>query len=172
MASAPIISPPIIPVALSERPAVELAEPPQLQPEAATPAVAEPDLAATVLGLYSSKPRAAEAPAAKPKRGRPKATAEAVLTTDAEPPVAPNAEEATTPAEATDSPTDTTAVAKTAKKPAARTSKAAKPAAPKKAAAKASKLATTKKTTAKPAATRRGRPPGTPTPPAAEEPVA
>lgn len=169
-ASAPIISPPIIPVALSERPAVELAEPPQLHPEAATPVVAEPDLAATVLGLYSSKPQAVAA--AKPKRGRPKAAAEATPTTEAAPAVAPSAETATTSTEAADSPTDAAPVAKPTKKPAARASKAAKPAAPKKAVAKASKPAAAKKTTAKPAATRRGRPPGTTTAPAADEPVA
>jgi hypothetical protein len=171
-ASAPIISPPIIPVALSERPAVELAEPPQLQPEAATPAVAEPDLAATVLGLYSSKPQAAAVAVAKPKRGRPKAAAEATPSTEAAPAVVPTTETATTPTEAADGPTDAAAVAKPAKKPAARASKAAKPAAPKKATAKASKPAAAKKTTAKPAATRRGRPPGDATAPAADEPVA
>jgi len=174
-ASAPIISPPIIPVALSERPAVELAEPSQLlpQPEVATSAVEEPDLAATVLGLYSSKPRVAAVAVAKPKRGRPKAAAtEPTPTTETAPTAAPSADEATAPAATAASPAEVTTVAKITKKTATRAAKAAKPAAPKKAAAKASKPAAAKKTAAKPAAIRRGRPPGAATPPAAEEPAA
>jgi len=176
-ATAPIISAPIIPVALSERPAVELAEPPQpALPEPTAPAqpVEEPDLAATVLGLYSSKPRAAVV-APKTKRGRPKATAtaEAAPAEEASAAGAPGADSAGSVA--VEPPTELMANAsepvpggKTVKKRAARPSKATKPAAAKKVAAKP---ATPKKAAAKSTA-RRGRTAATPTPPATDEPTA
>ncbi len=76
LGTAPIISAPIIPEVLLERPANNLASSPE-------PA-AEPDLAATVLGLYASKPKA---PAAtpQPKRGRPKAAVANLASNDAAP---------------------------------------------------------------------------------------
>jgi hypothetical protein len=182
LGAAPIISSPIIPEVLLERPANNLASSPE-------PAV-EPDLAATVLGLYASKPKAPAA-ATQPKRGRPKAattlpSADDAPTTAAAPiasttnaliaPAAatPTASEAEpietissaaaieqTSTEVAPAPTETAltkAVAK-AKKPAARPAKAtaAKPAAAKKPAAKP---ATAKKAATTATTTRRGRPPG------------
>jgi hypothetical protein len=182
LGAAPIISSPIIPEVLLERPANNLASSPE--------PTAEPDLAATVLGLYASKPKAPAA-ATQPKRGRPKAattlpSAEDAPTTAAAPiasttnaliapaaaatPIVSEAEpvETVSSAAATEqisteiapAPTETAptkAVAK-AKKPAARPAKAkaAKPAAAKKPAAKP---AAAKKTAAATTA-RRGRPPG------------
>ncbi|RZK16169.1 MAG: hypothetical protein EOO56_20545 [Hymenobacter sp.] len=151
--SAPIISAPIIPEVLLERPANDFTEL-HLPP-------AEPDLAATVLGLVSTKPRTSPPPT-QPKRGRPKAA-----------PTAPAATEAI-PAEPTPTASPVTAVVPdlaplAAKKPAARSAKATKPAVAKKAAAPA-KAATPKKTAVKPATPRRGRPPSKATPPAPETP--
>jgi hypothetical protein len=157
--SAPIISPPIIPEIFLERPAADLTVP--VQPDA------EPDLAATVLGLYSSKPKTPVATAAK--RGRPKAattTAPVVVT-----------EAPSTPAAEPDTVADTSVAAspKPAKTPAkkavGRTAKATKTVA-KKTATSTAKPATAKKTAAKPTASRRGRPPGkADTPPATETPT-
>ncbi len=166
-ASAPIISSPIIPEIFLERPANDFADFPQ-------PA-AEPDLAATVLGLYSSKPKTITA--TPPKRGRPKAATAAVAATastatEPTPVVAPEPASPTVaePAAAATKPTK-----EPAKKAAPSSAKAKKTAA-KKPAAAAAKPATTKKATAKPAAKpatqRRGRPPGTKTPPATEAPDA
>ena len=154
-ATAPIISPPIIPEVLLERPANDFAMPPQPP--------AELSLAATVLGLFSTKPTA---PTATPsKRGRPKATVAPVaepapvsitesLPAVPEPVIAP-----ATPAKAS------------AKKAAPHAAKAPKPAAAKKTATPAAKPAPAKKATAKApkaATARRGRPPGKKTPPDAD----
>ena len=135
-AEAPIISPPIIPEILLERPAAALEV--FIQPELPAPTV----------------PTAEEVPSepAKTKRGRPKAKQ---VPANAPTP-APTAE-ATTPVAASSVPE--APVEAPTKKPATRTSKTAKPK------AKATKEAT------KPAATRRGRPPGKKTPPAANEPA-
>jgi hypothetical protein len=182
LGAAPIISSPIIPEILLGRPANNLAN---FQEPAA-----EPDLAATVLGLYSTKPKA---PAAEPqpKRGRPKAvaTTPASVNTDpaaaAEPSadtaivpaateVAPTVDEAPlAPAALTATPAAAEAVsavteaapakaAAKAKKPAARSAKVTKPATAKKPAAKPAdaKPAAPKKAATKAAAPRRGRPPG------------
>jgi hypothetical protein len=155
-AEAPIISPPIIPETLLERPADASADFQQ------TPA--EPDLAATVLGLFSTKPKAAEA-TPQPKRGRPKAAAApaspepvAPTPTVAEPDAAPEPVAEIAPAKAA------------TKKPAARSTKATKPTAAKKAAT-AAKPAAPKKAASKAAVPRRGRPPGKTNPPEAETPA-
>jgi hypothetical protein len=168
--SAPIISPPIIPEALLERPAADFAMPPE-------PPV-ELDLAATVLGLFSSKPKTPVA-ASQPKRGRPKAA-----TVTPTPTVSAAAETATAtePASANveTSASETTTAAEVPKTPAKRTparpAKTAKPAADKKVAATksgAAKKPTTKaaKPAVKSAAPRKGRPPGKTTPPAADAPT-
>ncbi|MGI4740425.1 MAG: GSCFA domain-containing protein [Janthinobacterium lividum] len=161
LTSAPIISSPIIPEILMERPAADLTVP--------TPPAANLDLAATVLGLFSTKPKAATD--ALPKRSRPKTAsiaptviAEAVSTpTEATEPGSTTVDE---PAEAPRKP----AKAPT-KKAATRPAKATKPAATKKTTA-ATKPVAPKKTVAKPAASRRGRPPGKQTPPpTADEPT-
>ncbi|MGI4862545.1 MAG: GSCFA domain-containing protein [Janthinobacterium lividum] len=165
--SAPIISPPIIPEIFMERPASDYA--------VLAPPPAELDLAATVLGLFSSKPRAPIA--TPPKRGRPKAAAtaaEATTPTDIEPtPI--KAPEPISPVIAEPAAAATKPAKAPAKKAAPRSAKTAKPAA-KKPTAAAAKPAATKKATAKPAAKpatqRRGRPPGTKTPPATEAPDA
>ncbi|MFD1871551.1 GSCFA domain-containing protein [Hymenobacter bucti] len=150
LGSAPIISSPIIPEIFLERPANNIAD--FQEP------TAEPDLAATVLGLYSTKPKAPVA-AAQPKRGRPKAAAPAPVA--AEPTAA--AEPAKNPEPIVAEATPAKAVAK---KPAARSAKAPKPAATKQTATKpvatkkvAAKPAAPKKAAAKTAAPRRGRPP-------------
>ncbi|HET9502873.1 MAG TPA: GSCFA domain-containing protein [Hymenobacter sp.] len=184
LGAAPIISSPIIPEVLLERPANNLASSPE-------PA-AEPDLAATVLGLYATKPKASVA-TTQPKRGRPKAATTnppptdtaptttvapdasapapaAVASSDAATPVASEvvpveavapaatAEPATTEAAPVPTEAAPAKAAAKAKKPAARPAKAkaAKPTAAKKPAAKP---AAAKKTTATTTA-RRGRPPG------------
>ena len=168
-ASAPIISPPIIPEVFLERPAADFAMPPE-------PPV-ELDLAATVLGLFSSKPKAPAA-ASQPKRGRPKAAsvAPAAATTDE---TAAAAESVNASVE--DAPSEAVAAAEAPKTPvkkaSARSAKATKPAATKKiAAAKptAAKKPTAKaaaKPATKSAAPRKGRPPGKATPPAADAPT-
>jgi hypothetical protein len=167
-ASAPIISPPIIPEIFVERPAADFAMPPE-------PPV-ELDLAATVLGLFSSKPKAPVA-ASQPKRGRPKAaavaptvdaideTAAAAEPTNASADGAPS--EAAIAAEVPKTPVKKASPrsAKAAKPAATKKVAAAKPTAAKKPAAKAAKPAT------KPAAPRKGRPPGKATPPAADAPT-
>lgn len=152
--SAPIISPPIIPEVLLERPAADFAMPPE-------PPV-ELDLAATVLGLFSSKPKA-PAVTTQPKRGRPKAATVAEIAPAAESadkPVESPAAEINTAAEVAEAP---------AKKASSRSAKAAKPVAAKKAAAKpAAPKKTAAKATAKSATPRKGRSPGKPTPPPAD----
>ena len=156
--AAPIISPPIIPEAFLERPAADFAVPPE-------PA-AEPDLAATVLGLYSTKPKTPVA--TTPKRGRPKAAPVAstpATVAEATPNAAPEPSDVVAEEPAAAAPTQAKAPAK---KTASRTTKAAKPAAAKKAVS-AAKPAAAKKAAAKPAATRRGRPPGKQTPPPAAD---
>ena len=159
LGAAPIVSPPIIPEILLGRPANNTADFQEVVPTVE----AEPDLAATVLGLYATKPKA---PAAtpQPKRGRPKATAPLATTPAATEPTAseptetsaaePIVAQAVTPEAAPEA----TPAKAAAKKPATRLTKAAKPAATKKAAA--AKPAATKKAAAKTAAPRRGRPPG------------
>jgi hypothetical protein len=146
--TAPIISPPIIPEILLERPAIDVAfTPRQLEESAPVPPVAEP----TVLSSEApeapvvSPPVAKPASATKPRRGRPKAANNP--SDEPQPPVVAETQPADQPA-----PTPT-------KKPSARAGKAAKP-------------ATAKKAPAKPAATKRGRPPGTKkTPPRADDPT-
>ncbi|MVN78481.1 hypothetical protein GO988_19290 [Hymenobacter sp. HMF4947] len=141
-ATAPIISPPIIPEMLLERPAVDTAFfPPPMEAPQEAPTPTEPTSAT---------------PAVKPKRGRPKAT-----TPRTAPTPTPSAD--VNPPSSTPEPTvpvveETIAPAKPAKKPTAKTPKATKPVAPKKAPAKT-------------AATRRSRPPGKKTPPPADNPA-
>ncbi|MGI4874953.1 MAG: GSCFA domain-containing protein [Janthinobacterium lividum] len=151
-ATAPLISAPIIPELLLERPAMDLATP--------TPA-AEPDLAATVLGLYSTKTLPTPVAAPKPRRGRPKAASAVEPMPEAAPALIP-------PAPVAEADVPIVAAPETLGELAAPVMKAAKT--PKTAAAKKApaKPATAKKTPAKPvAATKRGRPPGKkPTPPA------
>ena len=160
LADAPLVSPPIIPEALQERPANDFAE--------AAPPAAEPDLAATVLGLYSSKPKAPLA--APPKRGRPKAAAKSAAPASPAPAVSAEAEAA-----ASAGPVATSAPVAAPRKTASRPAKTAQPAAAKKPAAPAKpaapKPAAAKKAAAKPAAPRRGRPPGKSTPPPADAPA-
>jgi hypothetical protein len=134
--AAPIISPPIIPEILLERPAIDVAFMPSQLAEAVA---ATPDAEATVpIAEAAAAPIVSPttrdvSPATKPRRGRPKAATR--------PPdeLLPPAAEETPPA---DEPSPTPA-----KKPNAQAGKAAKPTAAKKA-------------PAKPAATKRGRPPG------------
>ncbi len=139
-ASAPIISPPIIPEVLLERPTADVAM--MLEPSSLVPS----ELPAVTTTLATPTPTTEPRPdetmnaGSKPKRGRPKAAAakqNAPAPTTEEPAAGPAEVSAATPA----------------KKTAARKSK---PAAPKKA-------------SAKPAATRRGRPPGAKTPPSSTD---
>lgn len=154
-AMAPIISPPIIPTALLERPAVAEAMIPTPIEElaTATPTTAEP------------------AVPTKPRRGRPKAAA----TTPAET-VTPEAIAAPEPTpmevEAASEPVTTSA------KPAPRTPKPAKAAAKKPASSKTTTAKTTaakkpaaKKVATKTAAPRRAKPPGTEAAPASDSPA-
>jgi hypothetical protein len=149
-ASAPVISPPIIPEVFLERPANDFAVP--------SVPVAEPDLAATVLGLVSSKP-SVPAAAAAPRRGRPKAAAAPaeVAAAPVEAELAP-----ATPADPADAaPAQPSApvkksAAKVAKPATKTTKKAAAPAAKKIPAAKKAPVVKADK----PTAARRGRPPG------------
>lgn len=144
--TAPIISPPIIPEILLERPAIDVAlMPSQLEEQSNVIPVAEAaaPVAEAAEAPIISPPTEKSTSTTKPRRGRPKAM---VSPTD-EP--QPTAVEETPPADQP-APTPT-------KKPNARAAKATKPAAAKKA-------------PAKPAAPKRGRPPGTKkTPPAADD---
>ncbi|RZL12546.1 MAG: hypothetical protein EOO62_10720, partial [Hymenobacter sp.] len=150
-ASAPIISPPIIPIALLER-----------------PAVSEAMLAAPVEEAEAITPADTELTPAKPRRGRPKAlVASAATTTEATP----------TPGVSPTVAAETSEPEPAAKKPAVRAAKSAKPAAKKPAAAKATsvkaaaKKPAVKKAAAKTTASRRAKPPGADTPPAGDAPA-
>jgi hypothetical protein len=134
-ASAPIISSPIIPEILLERPAVALAEFPPSEPEVE-------EFAVEVAAAKSTP----EAPA-KPKRGRPKAAKSA------------SPEEAV-PDAATVVPDDAAQAAEPVATP-----EAAAPAKAKSRAARTTKAPAAKKPAAKTAAPRRGRPPGKKTSP-------
>jgi hypothetical protein len=146
--TAPIISPPIIPEILLERPAIDVALLPSQFTEAPSVLpVAEADAPSTEApeAPIVSPPTAKPVSATKPRRGRPKAAS-----LPADEPQLPAAAE-TQPA---DQPAPTPA-----KKPSAKAEKAAKP-------------DTAKKAPTKPAATKRGRPSGTKkTPPAADDPT-
>ncbi len=144
--SAPIISPPIIPVALLERPA-----------ESEAMLVSTPEKPSDV-----APPAALTAPP-KPRRGRPKAAATPATPASAE----ANTSAAPIPA------VEVSAPALAAKKPAARAPKSAKPAAKKAASSKptTAKKPTAKKPAAKATAPRRTKPPGTATPPAGDSPA-
>ncbi|TVT40693.1 hypothetical protein FNT36_14610 [Hymenobacter setariae] len=141
-ATAPIISPPIIPEILLERPAVALAEFPPSEPEVE-------EFAAEV---------AADAAPAKPKRGRPKATRK---------PTVPAESPAPTEAEAPSLPVEAAPAASEPNEGAANDKPATPKAKPRP--ARAAKTATPKKPAAKADTPRRGRPPGKKTPPAAPE---
>jgi hypothetical protein len=154
-AMAPIISPPIIPTALLER-----------------PAVSEAMVATPVEELSTAAPANVE-PAAptKPRRGRPKATAvtptkamdpEAVAIPEANSTVAEAAGEPTTATE-NSAPRATKPTKATARKPASSKATTAKATAAKKPAAK--KVAT------KTAAPRRAKPPGTEAAPSSDSPA-
>ncbi len=139
-AQAPIISPPLLPVALLERPAV-------LDTMVPSPGLAE-ESAPNAPGAEATTPATPVAPVlAKPRRGRPKAAA--VATSDASPAAAaPDA----TPATATETAEPTKPATSRAK--ATKTATAKKPAATKKAASKkteaknpAARRASTKRTT-------------------------
>jgi hypothetical protein len=150
-AAAPIISPPIIPEILLERPAVALAEFPPSEPKVE-------EFAAEIAADTTPK-----APA-KPKRGRPKAAQPSTPVPDVQPAAAMAADSALAP-EAAPTAAEPNA---TSEGPAAPAATKAKPRP-----ARAPKAAATKKPVAKAATPRRGRPPGKKTPPAApDEPVA
>jgi hypothetical protein len=155
-ATAPIISPPIIPIALLERPAVSEAM-------VATPAV---ETAASPI-------RAELAAPAKPRRGRPKAVAtpaealpavsETIVGSEASPTVAEAGNESVpTPEKLTERTT------KPAKKVAAKKSASLKATTTK---ATAAKKPVTKKVATKTTASRRAKPPGTDAPPASDSPT-
>lgn len=146
-ANAPIISPPIIPELLLERPAAELADFPPSEP------TVEKFIADTALAAEAAP---AAAPA-KPKRGRPKAAQPATA--------APVASTESMPAAPAPEAASSTAVPAVMEETVA-------PTLPKVRAARAPKAAAPKKTTTKPskaAAPRRGRPPGKQTPPPAAD---
>jgi hypothetical protein len=135
-AEAPIISPPLIPVALLERPAVL----DTMVPSPAHPEVA--DLATPIATVAAPEPtQPSAATTTKPRRGRPKAAAAPAVNAPTENSVQPSPEPApeapvvaeTPPAAATEA---TPAKPKAAKKPATPKKAAPKKAAPKKPAAK------------------------------------
>ena len=149
-AAAPIISPPIIPIALLERPTVS---------ETMLAGVIETPIAVTLAVAGPTAP-------AKPRRGRPKAPATPAASASPEmtssPKMVPTATE------------EASALVPAAKKSAARMAKSTKPATTKKPASPkspATKAAATKKPVAKAAAPRRTRPPGETAPPAGDSPA-